>query len=56
MCNEVGLLFSEIKYYLTRIVPRGNEDADRLGFIIDTLEEHESCQRVKRDAGTSQIF
>lgn len=46
MCTEVSQLFPEIKYYLTKVVPRGTADGDRLGFIIDKLEEHESCRRT----------
>ena len=50
MCTEVGELYPEIRYYLSRVMPRGIDDGDRLGFIIDKLEEHESRRRVVQAA------
>jgi hypothetical protein len=46
LCTEVSQLYPEIRYYLSRVMPRGIDDGDRLGFIIDKLEEHESRRTV----------
>lgn len=40
MCSELSPLIPEIRQYLSRVMPRGVQETDRLSAIIERLDKH----------------
>ena len=52
MSNDVYL---DAANFLTRVVPRGADEAQRLVYIIKLLEGHGTCRRTESGARTGTV-